>query len=107
MSQRAVLLLLCPPVLSVPGPAAALGPSDTLHLPSSSALAGRGDWLPELAEGGTVTSPPYFAALHPLQFLPMCQAQVQRPWAPGAGPWVPARRRCTSKSAHSVISLVH
>ena len=80
MSQRAVLLLLCPPVLSVPGPAAALGPSDTLHLPSSSALAGRGDWLPELAEGGTVTIPRILQPRIPSSF---CQCARPRYRGPG------------------------
>lgn len=46
-------------------------------------------------------SPPHFAASRPLQSLPMSQARVQRPRAPGAGPWVPARRRCASAGAHS------
>ena len=66
-----------------------------------------GDWRPELAEAGAVTRPPHFAASHPLQSLPMSQAQVQRPRAPGAGLWVPARRHRASAGAHSVISLVH
>ena len=107
VSQKAVLLLLSPPVLSVPGTGAALGPSDTLHSPSSSALGCPGDWLPELAEAGAVTSPLHFAASRPLQSMPMSQAWVQSPRAPGTGPWVPARRRRTSAGAHSVISLVH
>ena len=38
-----------------------------------------GDWLPELAEAGAVTSPPRFAASRPLQSLPMSQAWVQSP----------------------------
>ena len=71
-------------------------------------LSGVGsDWLPELAEAGAVTSPLHFAASRPFQSLQMSQARVQRPWAPGAGPWVPARRRRASAGAHSVISLVH
>ena len=83
------------------------GPSNTLHSPSSSALGCPGDWLPELAEAGAVTSPPHFAASRPLQSMPMSQARVHSPRAPGTGPWVPARRRRPSAGAHSVISLVH
>ena len=38
-----------------------------------------GDWLPELAEAGAMTSSPRFAASRPLQSLPMSQAWVQSP----------------------------
>lgn len=75
--------------------------------PAAQLLGVSGDWRPELAEAGAVTSPPHFAALHPLQSLTMSQSRVQSPRAPGTGPWVPARRHRPSAGAHSVISLVH
>ena len=81
---------------------------DTRHSPSSSASGVSGDWLPELAKKkGQSSLLPAFCSLAPLQSLPMSQARVQRPRAPGAGPWVPARRRCVYAGAHSVVSLVH
>ena len=66
-----------------------------------------GDWRPELAEAGAVTSPPHFAASHPFQSLTMSQSRAQSPRAPGTSPWVSARRHRPSAGAHSVISLVH
>ena len=60
-----------------------------------------------LLRGRAVTSPSHFAASLPLQSLQMSQAWVQKPQAPGPGPWVPAKRRRGSAGAHSVISLVH
>ena len=107
VSQRAVLHLLSPPVLSVLGTAEGSDPLTPSTPPAAQLSRVGGDWLPELAEAGAVTRPPHFAASHPLQSLPMSQAQVQRPRAPGAGPWVPARRHRVSAGAHSVISLVH
>ena len=80
MSQRAVFHLLSPPFLSVPGATALLGPSDTLHSPSSSALGGRRvTGSLSLLRGRAVTSPSHFAASLPLQSLQMSQAWVQKP----------------------------
>ena len=45
-----------------------------------------------------MTSPPYFAASHPLQFLPMCQAQVQRQKLEGM-------QGCKIRGAHHCPSL--
>ena len=107
VSQRAVLHLLSPPVLSVLGTAEGSDPLTPSTPPAAQLSRVGGDWLPELAEAGAVTSPPHFAALRPLQSLTMSQSRAQSPRAPGTSPWVPARRHRPSAGAHSVISLVH
>ena len=66
MSQRAVLHLLSPPVLSVLGTAEGSDPLTPSTPPAAQLSRVGGDWLPELAEAGAMTRPPHFAASHPL-----------------------------------------